>query len=163
MSIPGPAADVSNALTIDIVSASEIPAILAILKESPEASMWSEESLMAAASQGMAWAAKWGGTVVGILVGRVAADEFEILNMAVGRKWRRHKVATRLVKTALESARTAGARKTYLEVRSSNEGGIWFYKRIGFRGTGRRLNYYQQPKEDAVLMVLQIGGMNPEF
>jgi ribosomal-protein-alanine N-acetyltransferase len=111
----------------------------------------------------MAWAAKWGGTVVGMLVGRVAADEFEILNMAVGRKWRRHKVATRLVKTALESARTAGARKTYLEVRSSNEGGIWFYKRIGFRGTGRRLNYYQQPKEDAVLMVLQIGGMNPEF
>jgi ribosomal protein S18 acetylase RimI-like enzyme len=148
-------------LTIAPMSVADVSAVHAILKESPKASMWSEESLLQSAPTGVAWVARMNGTVAGILIGRGAADEFEILNMAVGKMWRRSKVGTRLVEVALERARSAGARKTYLEVRASNEGGISFYRRIGFRETGRRPNYYARPKEDAVLLVFELSGTNP--
>ena len=148
-------------LTIAPMSVPDVSSVHAILKESPEASMWSEESLLESASTGVAWVARLNGTVAGILIGRGAADEFEILNMAVGKMWRRRKVATRLVEAALERARSAGARKTYLEVRASNEGGISFYKRIGFREAGRRPDYYTRPMEDALLLVLQLSGSTP--
>jgi [ribosomal protein S18]-alanine N-acetyltransferase len=148
-------------LTIVPMSASDVSTVQAILKESPEASMWSEESLVKSASTGVAWVARLNGSVAGILIGRGAADEFEILNMAVGKMWRRRKVATRLVETALERAWSAGAGKTYLEVRASNEGGISFYKRLGFREVGRRPDYYARPKEDAVLLVLKLSGTHP--
>jgi ribosomal-protein-alanine N-acetyltransferase len=97
------------------------------------------------------------GRLAGILIGRRAADEFEILNLAVGREFRRRGVATQLVRAALEFAEAAGARQTYLEVRAFNEGGIEFYTRLGFQKCGRRTNYYRDPVEDAVLLVFHIG------
>jgi len=148
-------------LSIAPMSAADVSTVQAILKESPETSMWSEESLLESASAGIAWVARLKGTVAGILIGRGAADEFDVLNLAVGKMWRRRKVATRLVETALECARSAGARKAYLEVRASNDGGISFYKHIGFRETGRRRDYYAQPKEDAVLLVLKLSATDP--
>jgi ribosomal-protein-alanine N-acetyltransferase len=120
--------------------------------------MWSRESLSDAASSGAAWTAEVEGLVAGILIGRAAADEFEILNLAVAKAHRRQGVATRLVAAALESARKAGAAKTYLEVRASNEGGIALYSKLGFRISGRRAKYYRDPEEDAVLLVLDTDG-----
>jgi ribosomal-protein-alanine N-acetyltransferase len=99
--------------------------------------------------------AELGGSFAGILIGRVAADEFEVLNLAVAKARRRRGVATQLVEVALEDARIAGARQTYLEVRASNKGGIALYERLGFRVCGRRPNYYRDPIEDAILLVLQ--------
>jgi len=116
--------------------------------------MWSRESLLESVSGGIAWAAELDGRVAGILIGQIAADEFEILNLAVGKACRRRGVATQLVRAAFENARSAGARQAYLEVRASNEGGIAFYTRMGFRICGRRPNYYRDPAEEAVLLVL---------
>ena len=50
----------------------------------PEAATWSRASLLESASSGIALAAEVDGRVAGILIGRVVADEFEILNLAVG-------------------------------------------------------------------------------
>lgn len=143
----------SPAVTVRRMTASDASAAQSILKESPEASIWSRESLLESVSQGIAWAAELDGRVAGILIGRVAADEFEILNLAVGKAFRRQGIATQLLNSALEYAQAAGARRTYLEVRASNSGGIGFYTRMGFRGCGRRPNYYRDPVEDAVLLV----------
>src|SRR5512135_661165 len=140
------------------MSASDVSAAHSILDESPEAATWSREVLLESASQGIAWAAELNGRVAGILVGRVAADEFEILNLAVGKGCRRRGVASQLVNAALEGSRAAGARQAYLEVRASNEGGIAFYSRMGFRVCARRPNYYRNPVEDAVLLVLGAEG-----
>ncbi len=115
---------------------------------------------MESVSNGIAWAAELHGSIAGILIGRVAADEFEILNLAVGKAWRRRGVATKLVGAALAHARTAGAGQAYLDVRASNQGGIAFYERLGFRVCGRRPNYYRNPPEDAVLLVLHINERN---
>jgi [ribosomal protein S18]-alanine N-acetyltransferase len=144
----------SPSVTVRRMSVSDVSAALSILEESPEASIWSRASLLETASQGIAWAAEQDGCVAGILIGRVGADEFEILNLAVGKARRRRGIATQLVSAAVESARIAGARQFYLEVRASNGGAIALYTRLGFRVCGRRPNYYCHPTEDAVLLVL---------
>jgi len=158
---PGGKIGDSPAVTVRPMSVSDVPAAHSILEESPEASIWSRESLLESASRGVAWAAELDGRVAGILIGRIAADEFEILNLAVGKACRRRGIATRLVSAALEYARIAGARQSYLEVRASNEGAMALYTRMGFRVSGRRPNYYRHPAEDAVLLVLDKNGMNP--
>jgi ribosomal-protein-alanine N-acetyltransferase len=161
MHSPGEKIDDSSAITVRRMTASDASAAHSILKESPEASIWSKESLLESVSQGIAWAAELDGRVAGILIGRVAADEFEILNLAVGKACRRRGIATQLVRSALEHVRAAGARRTYLEVRASNAGGIAFYARMGFRECGRRPDYYRDPLEDAVLLVSHGEEINP--
>ena len=120
--------------------------------------MWSRESLLESAAHCTAWAAELDGRVAGILIGQVAANELEILNLAVAKAHRRRGIATQLLTAALESARAAGARESYLEVRASNEAGIAFYSRMGFRVSGHRPNYYRDPVEDAVLLALHTNG-----
>ena len=132
---------------------SDVDGLSAILAESPEASTWSEASLLETCSSGYAWVAEKDGRVVGFLIGRVAADEFEILNVAVARSHRLHGVASALVKTAMDRAREAGARRAYLEVRASNQAAIALYLRHEFRACSRRARYYQQPVEDAVVLM----------
>ena len=154
MPVPSEKIGSSPAVVVRRMSASDVSAALSILKESPEASMWSSESLLESVSAGLRLAAEVGGQVAGILIGRVAADEFEILNLAVAKVARRRGVATQLVSAALESARAGGARQVYLEVRASNEAAIALYSQFGFQVCGRRPNYYREPVEDAVLLVL---------
>ena len=154
MSPAGENAEIRPAIVVRRFSVSDIPGGVAILKESPEASMWSEESLSESAAQGIAWIAELNGGLAGILVGRIAADEFEILNMAVTRQFRRRGVATHLVRVATQEAQAAGTTRTHLEVRASNLGGIAFYTQLGFRVCGQRPGYYRDPADDALLMVL---------
>jgi len=134
------------------MSVQDVHAGLCILKESPEASLWSEKSLAESAAQGRSWVAECDRVVKGILIGRVAADEFEILNLAVALDARRQAIATLLVHAAMEHARAAGAVRTYLEVRASNHGAIAFYEQVGFVACGRRPHYYRHPTEDAILL-----------
>jgi ribosomal-protein-alanine N-acetyltransferase len=155
---PGKKISGSSAVKVRRMSESDVSAALLILEESPEAATWSSASLLESASRRLAWAAELHGRVAGILIGRIAADEFEILNLAVKKECRRQGVATQLLLASLERARTDGARQAYLEVRASNEGGIALYSRMGFRASGRRVKYYSKPLEDAVLLVLHIIG-----
>jgi ribosomal-protein-alanine N-acetyltransferase len=143
----------SARVSVRLMSGADVPIARSILKESPEASMWSRESLMESASRGIALVAELDGSVAGILVGRVAADEFEILNLAVGKAWRRRGAASQLVADAVGRAQSSGAKQVYLEVRASNGGAIAFYEKMGFRICGRRPNYYRDPVEDAVLLI----------
>lgn len=148
----------SSAVTVRRLTLADVSTALTILKGSPEASKWSSESLSDSVSRGIAWAAEESGHVAGILIGRVAADEFEILNLAVEKGARRRGLATELVNTALEHARTEGAQQAYLEVRASNHAAIALYTRLGFRVCGRRPNYYRNPEEDALVLVLHKNG-----
>lgn len=143
------------ALFVRGMSESDVPAGLSILEESPEAAQWSRKSLVDAARSGAAWTAEMEGRVAGILIGRSAGDEFEILNLAVASSFRRLGIATKLVAAALERAAVSGAIQTYLEVRASNAAALALYARLGFTVLGRRTNYYSHPAEDAVLFVSQ--------
>ena len=52
----------------------------------------------------------------------------------------------------LRRAKLMGATAGYLEVRASNEAANALYQRYGFRQIGRRRNYYDHPREDAIIM-----------
>jgi len=159
MSAGSEASKGASLLAIRKLARSDVPAAFAILSESPEAAAWSQESLLKLASvDPTAWVAELNGAVAGFLIGRSAADEFEILNMAVSPPNRRHGVGSRLLESALEFSRTAGSARAYLEVRASNGRAIALYKRHGFIECGRRAEYYRDPVEDALLLSLRLGG-----
>lgn len=136
-------------------------AIGKIIAESPEAALWSADSLLEAASGGMrAWVAEFNGETSGVLIGRTAAGEFEILNLAVSRDHRRRGIASLLLEAALRWSRGAGTKRMLLEVRASNEAAIRLYARYNFTACGRRKQYYQNPPEDALLFARSL---NEEF
>jgi [ribosomal protein S18]-alanine N-acetyltransferase len=133
--------------------AADREAVLAIQQASPEAAQWRSEDYARVFSGEMAgWAAEDAAGVEGFLVARHAADECEIMNLAVAPGARRRGTGSRLLAHALEAARARGARRVFLEVRASNLVALGFYARHGFANAGRRRNYYAGPCEDALVL-----------
>lgn len=91
--------------------------------------------------------------MLGYAVVSVVLDEGNLDNIAVAPEHRRQGVAD-----ALLSALTGFGREhlaaLMLEVRASNAPAIALYEKHGFTAVGRRRNYYDAPREDAVLMTL---------
>lgn len=116
---------------------------------------WSALSFreMLAAPHAVCLAAEHGGALVGYAVGTVAADEGEVLNIAVDEAARGRGIGRQLLLALVDRLEMAGARSLFLEVRASNEAAIALYRSQGFRMLGRRKAYYKDPKEDAVTMV----------
>ena len=85
-------------------------------------------------------------------------DEGYILNVAVRPDCRRQGVAGQLLQVFLDFAKGNQLAFLTLEVRASNYPAIALYGSRGFRGVGRRKNYYEHPKEDAVIMTLDLTG-----
>jgi ribosomal-protein-alanine N-acetyltransferase len=87
--------------------------------------------------------------VVGFVVARtVAADEREILNLAVAPDFRRKGVARALMASALAAFRG----QVFLEVRESNGVAQKFYKSLGFKELSKRSAYYDNPPETAIVL-----------
>jgi ribosomal-protein-alanine N-acetyltransferase len=102
------------------------------------------------------WAATRGNVVLGFILVRAVADEMEILNLAVDPDSRRQGIARRLLTHAIEKVQREDVERVYLEVRESNSAARAFYSSAGFAEQGRRKNYYSQPPEDALLLVLRL-------
>lgn len=80
-------------------------------------------------------------------------DEGYISNVAVAPGYRRLGVGDALVSELIARCRERLSFMT-LEVRESNLPAVELYKKHGFEPVGVRKNYYDRPKEDAVLMTL---------
>ena len=93
----------------------------------------------------------------GMLVGFggycAAADQADILDVAVQPSFRRRGIARSLIETVLADAENNGVQTVFLEVRASNAPAIALYTALGFTPCGKRKNYYTAPREDAVLML----------
>ena len=94
------------------------------------------------------------GTVLGYAGVSTVLDEGYIDNVAVASQFRRQGVADELIAALVRFGRAKLAFLT-LEVRASNAPAIALYAKHGFREAGRRKNYYDDPKEDAILMTLE--------
>ena len=93
----------------------------------------------------------------GFLVGRLAANEAEILTFGVVADWQRHGVGRRLVEGMARAAKRAEAKRIFLEVTADNLPATVLYSRMGFRETGRRKGYYVragQPAVDALMLAM---------
>lgn len=99
--------------------------------------------------------ARRGEGVVGFALARQAADEAELLLLAVHPAVRRQGIASRLIEQVEVIARARGAAKLFLEVRDGNDQAQLLYARAGFMTSGRRPNYYRGHnglKADAITM-----------
>lgn len=94
--------------------------------------------------------------VVGYVSLVCVLDELSIANIATEPQSRRMGVASRLMEHILGFAKENGFTKIFLEVRESNVGAIALYKKFGFLPVGVSKNHYSQPRENAVLMNLEL-------
>jgi [ribosomal protein S18]-alanine N-acetyltransferase len=81
-----------------------------------------------------------------------AADEAELLNIAVAETKRGRGLGAALIARAIADAKEWGAGAMFLEVRASNAAALALYRRAGFREAGRRRGYYRRPSEDALIL-----------
>ena len=133
-----------------------LPAVAALETVCFPADPWSESVYRAALDNpavAILLAQGEDGALLGYAVLSTVLDEGNLDNIAVAPEARRRGIAD-----ALLSALTAFGREhlacLMLEVRSSNAPAIALYEKHGFAAVGRRKNYYELPKEDAVLMTL---------
>ena len=102
------------------------------------------------------------GAVVGYAGVQVVLDEGYITNIAVRPECRKQGIAGKLLQVFLDFAMANKLAFLTLEVRASNYDAIALYGSRGFRSVGRRKNYYEHPKEDAIIMTREFSDAGTE-
>lgn len=82
----------------------------------------------------------------------VVLDEGYITNVAVRPEYRRQGIASQLLDVFRRFAEGRSMAFLTLEVRASNTAARGLYARHGYVEAGRRKNYYEHPREDAIIM-----------
>jgi [ribosomal protein S18]-alanine N-acetyltransferase len=106
--------------------------------------------------------AEVGGVVRGYVVAWFVLDEGEIGNLAVASEARRRGIGALLLDGAIAAVRASNVDTLYLEVRDSNAAARALYASRGFVEVGRRREYYRRPKEDALVLRLDLTPEPPE-
>lgn len=83
------------------------------------------------------------------------AEQMHINNLAIRPELRGRGLGSHLLQSVVAEAATMGAHHATLEVRRSNVAALRLYQRAGFHEAGVRRNYYTQPVEDALVLVLE--------
>ena len=96
------------------------------------------------------------GAVLGYAGLHAVIDEGYLDNIAVRADYRGNGIADDLLDVFVRFGREHLAFPT-LEVRPTNEPAIQLYYKHGFAQVGRRKDYYQHPREDAIIMTLEFG------
>lgn len=92
------------------------------------------------------------GTILGYVGMMVVLDEGYISNVAVSPEHRRQGIGDALIDRLCAICEALGLSFVTLEVRAGNVPAIALYEKHGFHRVGLRKNYYERPKEDALLM-----------
>jgi ribosomal-protein-alanine acetyltransferase len=88
--------------------------------------------------------------MVGFLVARHVASEWELENIVVEPTAQRKGLGKRLLDACVMRAKETQSEAVFLEVRESNSAARRLYERAGFEQAGRRKCYYSSPIEDAI-------------
>lgn len=80
-------------------------------------------------------------------------DEGDITNVAVKKNRQNQGVGKKLMEELVKYTEQEGVTRLFLEVRASNEPAIHLYRNMGFVQTGIRKNYYEEPREDGIMMM----------
>ena len=115
---------------------------------------WSENSIATELENPLAlWiVADDDGKVLGYVGSQTVMDETDMMNIAVHPDFRHQGIATGLVVDLIGALKLRGSHCLTLEVRASNEPAKALYEKMGFRMVGRRPGYYQNPREDALIL-----------
>lgn len=102
------------------------------------------------------------GAAHGFALGRVVADEAELLTLAVAPEARRQGIGSALVREFGTQALCRGARTAFLEVAADNAAARALYKRLGYRESGRRKHYYRTAAGVPVDAIVMTRALSPE-
>lgn len=79
-------------------------------------------------------------------------DEADITNVAVHPDYRGQGIGNAMLAELMKKGRGRGISRYTLEVRAGNAPAIHLYEKLGFKSVGVRKNFYEKPREDAVIM-----------
>jgi ribosomal-protein-alanine N-acetyltransferase len=141
---------------------SHIDGVKALLDECFGAGAWSRESVAAQLDNPVSYCAVAvdGERVVGYIAFEQIVDEGSLIELAVDPAYRRKGVGRKLVELMLTSC--DGVKTICLEVRAGNLAAISLYQAMGFEAISVRRDYYDNPKEHAVIMIYQVREGHPE-
>lgn len=140
-------------LTIRNMKESDVDAIAVLEKQTfPDA--WTSKGIYDTFCQKQAFVvvAEEDGKLVGYCIVYYALEEGEIARVAVASSCRRQGVGRKILNQVAQNSIEKGITRLLLDVRKSNANARAFYKNYGFQEDGIRKNFYEMPKEDAVLM-----------
>jgi [ribosomal protein S18]-alanine N-acetyltransferase len=142
---------------IDLMKEEDIDEVLEISSLSFSVS-WSKESYVQELSNPVAkyFVAKLDGKVVGFAGTWIILDEAHITNIAVHPNCRKQGIASKLLNELIYYCKNERACTAFtLEVRSSNTAAKALYEKYNFKQAGIRKGYYEDNKEDAIIMWLR--------
>ena len=115
---------------------------------------WSEQSLMkyADGKDSLFCVVEVNGVIAGYAGMYYVYPEADITNVAILNDYRGCGYAKALLEHMLRVSGESGITEFTLEVRKSNTTAIKLYEKFGFVSEGIRKNFYDAPKEDAVIM-----------
>lgn len=115
---------------------------------------WSERSVASELDNPLSlWlVAVDGQQVAGYVGSQTVMGETDMMNIAVLPEFRRQGIAEALIMALITELKKAQSHCLTLEVRASNEPARMLYEKLGFVCVGRRPRYYQNPREDALIM-----------
>lgn len=96
---------------------------------------------------------------IGFALMRMAADEAELLTLAVHPAHWRRGAGRALLEAVIGTSRSLGARTLFLEVGADNDAARALYGHAGFEAMGRRQGYYRRAAAapaDAIVMRLAL-------
>ena len=140
----------------------DLPAILSVQSRNPQAAQWSQADYSELASDpwGLILVVELDGkstpTLAGFAASHYVMDEAELRNMAVDPAYQRQGIGRELLAEATRRLAEQGVTWIYLEVRASNISAQKFYYSAGFTLRSRRMDYYNNPREDALVLSLDI-------
>jgi ribosomal-protein-alanine N-acetyltransferase len=150
--------------------AADVVVVVALERAIAEAPHWAEAEYAAMVEADTAvnsavrrcfFVAEADGGLLGFAVGKVIGSDEEgvgeLESVAVTASARRRGVGRALCAAVADWCRGQGVRALELEVRVGSGGAIALYSGLGFVVAGRRVGYYREPVEDALLMRLDLG------
>lgn len=134
-------------------AAEDIAEKIADLEKVCFSSPWSKSVIVDAMKHGTVFfAATRNDKLIGYIGISVILDEGYITNVAVYPEYRKKGVATALLNAVFSLAEEKKLSFVSLEVRESNNAAISLYKKLGFNEAGLRKNFYDNPKENAIIL-----------
>lgn len=94
---------------------------------------------------------------IGIINYNIVGTEVEIYYLYVEKEYRNNNIGGQLLTAMIDECIKKECTDIFLEVRESNVAAINLYKKYGFIEISKRLNYYNNPKENAIILNKKLG------